>query len=246
MVKLLASDHPEEMRTLYETGMTHVFFPEFDQMMTTPQNNPYHCYSVGEHTIAALQNIRNDKVLRLTMLLHDVAKPVCRTKDEQGMHHFYGHAKKGAQMAKEILQRLKFDNDTIGKVTALITWHDHRPVLNETSIRRAIHRVGQEQYPALFTVERADTMAKSLYKREEALEYLVEYERIYQEIIEKGQCLTLKELAVNGKDLIRLGMKPGKELGETLEQLLSHVLDAPEDNTREALLKLLKIGRKSE
>ena len=149
-------------------------------------------------------------------------------------------------MAKEILRRLKFDNDTIGKVAALITWHDHRPALEERSVRRAIHRVGEEQYPALFEVERADTMAKSLYKREETLAYLVEYERMYQKVLEKKQCLSLKELAVDGKDLIGLGMKPGKELGEALERLLGHVLDFPEDNTREALLKLLKIERKSE
>ena len=246
LVKLLVSGHPEEMRTLYETGMTRVFLPEFDQMMATPQNSRHHCFHVGEHTIEALKNIRNDKVLRLTMLLHDVAKPVCRTRDAQGFDHFYGHPGEGARMAKEILRRLKFDNDTIGKVTALITWHDHRPALEERSVRRAIHRAGEAQYPALFEVERADTMAKSLYQREETLAYLAEYERMYQKILEKNQCLSLKELAVDGKDLIELGMKPGKELGEALEMLLGHVLDFPEDNTREALLKLLKIERKSE
>ncbi len=246
LVKLLVSDHPEEMYTLYETGMTRVFFPEFDEMMATPQNNPHHCYNVGEHTIAALKNIRNDKVLRLTMLLHDVAKPACWSRDGRGIDHFYKHPQKGSQMAKDILRRLKFDNDTVGKVAAFIRWHDHRPTLEEKSIRRAIHRVGKEQYPALFEVERADTMAKSLYHREEKLEYLAEYERIYQEIIEKKQCLTLKDLAVDGRDLMQLGMKPGKELGETLQRLLGHVLDFPEDNTREDLLKLLKIERKSE
>ncbi len=246
LVKLLVSDHPEEMYTLHETGMTRVFFPEFDEMMATPQNNPHHCYNVGEHTIAALKNIRNDKVLRLTMLLHDVAKPACWSRDGQGIDHFYKHPQKGSQMAKDILRRLKFDNDTVGKVAAFIRWHDHRPTLEEKSIRRAIHRVGKEQYPALFEVERADTMAKSLYHREEKLEYLAEYERIYQEIIEKKQCLTLKDLAVDGRDLMQLGMKPGKELGETLQRLLGHVLDFPEDNTREDLLKLLKIERKSE
>ena len=96
LVKLLISDHPEEMRTLYETGMTAVFLPEFDAMMDTPQNNRHHCYNVGEHTIAALQNIRPDKVLRLTMLFHDVAKPVCKSQDENGIYHFYGHPNLGA------------------------------------------------------------------------------------------------------------------------------------------------------
>lgn len=238
LVKLLVSSHPEEFRTLYETGMTRVFLPEFDAMMATPQNNQHHCYNVGDHTIAALGYVRPDKVLRLTMLLHDVAKPVCQTADEEGIFHFYGHPEQGAQMAKEILQRLKFDNDTIGKVTALVRWHDHRPKLEEAFVRRAIHRVGPKQYPALFEVKYADTMAKNQYKREEKLAYLAEYQRIYREIIEKKQCLGLKDLAVNGKDFIRLGMEPGKELGNTLERLLDHVLEFPEDNTKEVLLGL--------
>lgn len=246
LVKLLVSDHPEKMRTLYETGITRVILPEFDAMMTTPQNNLHHCYNVGEHTIEALKNIRKDKVLRLTMLLHDVAKPVCKSVDEAGIYHFHGHPQKGAEMAKEILQRLKFDNDTISEVTALITWHDHRPLLEETNIRHAVHKIGAEHLPALFEVKRADTLAKNQYKRQEKLDYLAEYQRIYWDIMEKNQCLTLKDLAVKGKDLIELGMKPGRELGEVLDGMLQHVLNAPEDNTREKLLELLKTDRKSE
>ena len=246
LVKLLVSSHPEELRTVYQTGMSKVFLPEFDRMMETPQNNQHHCYNVGEHTIAALQNIRSDKALRLTMLLHDVAKPICKVQDNKGIYHFYGHPEKGAKMARAILQRLKFDNDTIAKVTALVAWHDHRPVLNEASVRRAIHRVGIAQYPALFEVKYADTMAKNQYKRKEKLEYLAGYQQIYQEILKKNQCLSLKGLAVNGNDLIGLGMEPGKGLGDTLGRLLDHVLEFPEDNTREKLLNLLKTERKPE
>ncbi|MCI8484449.1 MAG: HD domain-containing protein [Lachnospiraceae bacterium] len=245
LVKLLVSDHPEEMRTVYETGMSGVFFPEFDAMMNTPQNNRHHCYNVGEHTIAALENIRKDKVLRLTMLLHDVAKPLCKTEDEEGIFHFYGHPEKGSKMAKEILQRWKFDNDTITKVTALVKWHDDRPLLEKPAVRRAIHRIGEEQYPALFEVKRADTLAKNIYKREEKLSYLAAYQQIYQEILDQKQCLNLKDLAINGRDLIQLGMKPGKEVGAVLEEALSHVLEYPEDNKKEFLLDFVKNSRKN-
>lgn len=131
-------------------------------------------------------------------------------------------------------------------MTALVAWHDHRPVLNEASVRRAIHRVGIAQYPALFEVKYADTMAKNQYKRKEKLEYLAGYQQIYQEILKKNQCLSLKGLAVNGNDLIGLGMEPGKGLGDTLGRLLDHVLEFPEDNTREKLLNLLKTERKPE
>lgn len=246
LVKLLVSEHPEEIRTVYETGMTRVFLPEFDDMMDTPQNNQHHCYNVGDHSIAAMQHVRADKVLRLTMLLHDVAKPVCKTADEKGIYHFHGHPEMGASMAEAILRRLKFDNDTIRKVTALIVWHDHRPALEETSVRRAIHLIGLEQYPALFEVKRADALAKNHYKREEKLASIRRYEEIYEEIMAKHQCLTLKELAITGRDLIALGMEPGKEIGDMLNYLLMHVLDCPEDNTREILQNLIKTKQKFE
>ena len=246
LVKLLVSSHPEEMRTVYETGMSRVFLPEFDDMMETPQNNRYHCYPVGEHAIVAMQNIRADKILRLTMLLHDVAKPVCKNVDKDGIYHFYGHAEAGAKMAKGILRRLKFDNHTITRVCALILWHDNMPALQEAPVRRAVHRVGLEQYPALFEVQRADTMAKSGYWRREKLDAIGAYEQIYREVMEKHQCLTVEGLAVDGRDLIALGMKPGREIGEMLQFLLEHVLEHPQDNVPEILKNLVKTKRKSE
>lgn len=236
LVKLLTSDHPEEMRTIYETGISKVIFPEFDCMMEEEQKNPHHCYTVGEHTIHALCNVPSDKILRLTMLLHDVAKPSCRTEDEAGIYHYYGHPKAGAEMAEKFFRRLKFDCDTMEKVCRLITWHDDNPPLEEAAIRRAVHRVGTEQYPALFAVKRADILAQSDYNRAEKLAYVDSYEKLYQDIMEKKQCLTLKELAVNGRDLMEAGVPPGKQIGETLNRLLELVLEDPDKNTKEYLL----------
>lgn len=237
LVKLLVSDHPEEMRTLYETGITRVVLPEFDAMMQTEQDNPHHKYTVGEHTIAALGNTPEEKVLRLAVLLHDVAKPACRTRGEDGRHHFYGHPQMGGRMAREILRRLKFDNDTIARVCRLVSGHDENPPLTEKSVRRAIVRIGLDAYPAIFAVKRADILAQSNYKRTEKLEYLKEYEGFYQRIIEQKQCLTLKELAVDGGDLIAAGMQPGPGLGKVLKGLLEIVLEDPGKNEKEYLLK---------
>lgn len=236
LVKLLTSAHPEEILTAYETGLTGIFLPEFDDMMHTKQNNPHHCYNVGLHTIESMKAVRADKVLRLTMLLHDVAKPACRTTDEEGVDHFYGHPDIGQEMARNILHRLKFDNDTVGSVGCLVRFHDDNPPLKENAVRRAISRHGLELYPNLFEVKLADTLAKSTYKREEKIEYLHNYQRMYEEIMEKQQCLTIKQLAVTGNDLIAAGMKPGKEIGEMLKHLLDIVLDNPEENTKEKLL----------
>lgn len=236
LLSLLLSDHPQEMRTLYQTGITGVILPEFDAMMHTEQNNPHHIYTVGEHTIKALGYIEADKVLRLTMLLHDVAKPVCRTADENGIHHFHGHPKCGSEMARKILRRLKFDNDTITRVCRLVAGHDDNPPLTEKSIRRAMVRIGIDAYPEIFAVKRADILAQSEFGRTQKLEYLKQYEAYYHRIKAAGQCLTLKELAVNGSDLIALGIPQGQELGQALKALLEIVLEDPSKNTKDYLL----------
>lgn len=237
LVKLLTSPHPEEMRTVYETGMADVILPEFSRMMRTPQHNPHHCGSVGEHTIRSLSEVPQDKVLRLTMLFHDVAKPDCVTQDENGVDHFHGHPKLGAEMTGQILRRLKFDNDTITRVKALVRAHDDRPLpLTERNVRRAIYRNGEAQYPDLFAVKRADILAQSDYYKKEKLEYLDEYEQIYHVIREREECLSLKDLAVTGSDLIEAGMAPGPEIGRVLNLMLQEVLDEPELNRKEILL----------
>lgn len=238
LVKLLTSDHPQMMRDLYELGLTAVFMPEFDVMMQTPQHNKHHMYSVGEHTLHTLEHVRADKILRLTMLLHDVAKPVCVTTDENGQNHFKGHPAEGAEMARLILRRLKFDNDTTKRVCLLVRYHDDRPTVTPRNVRRAISRIGVENMEALFAVKRADTLAQSMYERQKKLAYIDAYEETYRKIIKEGQCVQKKDLAINGRDLIAQGMHTGKEMGEVLQSLYERVLDDPQLNKKETLLAL--------
>ena len=139
-------------------------------------------------------------------------------------------------MAHAIFRRLKFDCDTMDRECRLITWHDDNPPLDEASVRKAVHRAGIEQYPALFLVKRADILAKSKAGQKEKLAYVDAYERMYEEIRRRGDCLTLKELAVSGKDLIGAGIKPGKQIGEILNTLLALVLEDPQKNTKEYLM----------
>ena len=153
LVKLVTSEHPDEMRTVYELGLTKIFMPEFDTMMETKQLNKHHMYTVGEHSIQSMLNIRADKVLRLTMLLHDVGKPQCRSTGEDGQEHYYNHPKVGADISKDILKRLKFDNDTIDRCYKLILYHDDRPAMTQRSIRKSISKIGLQQYPSLFEVK---------------------------------------------------------------------------------------------
>ena len=239
LVKLVTSDHPEEMKTIYDTGIAAVILPEFCTMMETEQHNPHHIYTVGVHTIRSMQEIRADRVLRLTMLFHDVAKPVCRTEDENGIHHFHGHPEVGAEMARKILRRLKFDNDTISKVSRLIKYHDDRPMPEMRSVRRAVNRIGEDLFPMYLEVQEADMLAQSEYRREEKSARLKGVAECYHKVVEENQCVSLKTLAVTGRDLIQAGYKPGPELGEVLKEMLEHVLEEPSDNTKEKLMEFI-------
>lgn len=240
MVKLLISDRPQLWETVYETGITKIIMPEIDRMMETEQNNPHHIGTVGEHTLLALTKVEKNKVLRLTMLLHDLGKYETRTTDEQGTDHFYGHGKAGEELAKKILRRLKFDNDTIRQVTKLVLWHDYRVTPERKAVRRAVNKVGEDLFPLLLKIQRADYQAQSEYRREEKMQRLSQVEEIYNEILENKECVSLKTLAVTGRDLIHEGMKPGPQLGATLQQLLEAVLEQPEMNEKEKLLEYWK------
>lgn len=239
LLKLLVSPHPDYLRLAYEAGITAQFLPEFDAAMKTEQNTPHHCYTVGEHTLQSLLFVRADKVLRLTMLLHDLGKPVVKKTDENGRDHFKLHGAESERLAKTILRRLKFDNDTIGKVCRLVRWHDYRPKPEMKEVREAIYRIGEDLFPLYLEVQRADVLAQSRYRREEKLSRLAAVGECYREICEKGQCVSLKTLAVTGKDLIVAGIAPGPHLGELLEKLLQRVLEEPELNHKEALLTLV-------
>lgn len=235
LVKLLTSENPQEVRAIYETGISKVILPEWDAMMETPQNNPHHCYSVGEHTIETLKYTGADKVLRLSAFLHDIAKPCNRTTDDNGIDHFYGHPEAGAVKAKEVLRRLKFDNATIDAVRALVWGHDVNPVLTDKSVRRAVRKIGISCYPMIFELKRADILAQSEYERTEKMEALAQYEKLYREIMDRQDCLSLKDLAVNGKDLMELGVQQGKDIGRILNALLDIVVEDPQKNTKEYL-----------
>ena len=238
LVKLLVSPHPEVFRTVWETGISAVILPEFDRCMETEQNNPHHCWSVGEHTLHALPFVEAQKTLRLAVLLHDIGKPLTRTTDAEGIDHFYGHAEKGAELAGRIMRRLKFDNDTRKRVVKLVQTHDDLQTgTTQRSVRRAVHRIGAEVFPDYLKVRRADIMAQNPEVREEKLGKLAEVEAVYQRILEEQNCLSLKDLAVTGKDLIEVGIEPGPELGRILNELLELVIEHPEYNTKEYLLE---------
>ncbi|MDD2972366.1 MAG: CCA tRNA nucleotidyltransferase [Lachnospiraceae bacterium] len=240
LVKLITSDHPFWLKDAYTSGVTKVILPELDEMMETVQHNPHHQYTVGEHVLHSLEYVEKDKVLRLAMLLHDVGKPSRKTTDDNGVDHFYHHAAAGEEIAKKILRRLKFDNDTIYKVTKIVYFHDYKVELTPRGVRRAMAKIGEDIFPYLFPVKRADVLAQSMYQRQEKLDDLAKLQQLYEKECKAGSCVSLKTLAVTGRDLIDAGFQPGPELGGILQDLLKIVIDDPACNTRETLLRQAK------
>lgn len=251
LTKLLVSDHPDRLRLIYELGISKVILPEFDKMMVTEQKNIHHAYSVGEHTIRTVMAVAGSisenrfssherVILRWTMLLHDIEKPTTITLGKDGQNHFYGHQEKGAVTAKRILKDLKFDNDTLDAVVHLVRWHDYRFTLSPKGIRKAAAKIGKDCMRLLFEVNYADTSGKNPKRNAEKFKQLEEAKRLYGEMIEKNECVSLKELKISGKDLIAAGFKPGRKMGLILNRLLNAVLEDPSLNDKEVLLNLAK------
>jgi len=248
--KLLTSNHPGRLLTAYECDITEVVLPEFDAMCETPQNHPAHYTNVGLHTLDTTKYVKRMseyagetgftveqfRQLRLAALLHDVGKPVCHSTDEKGRSHFYGHGEKGAEIAKKILRRLKADNATIDTVCRLIKWHDYKLMPEDAPLRRAMNKIGEELFPLLFELRRGDLVAHAEPHRTEGPERLRKVWQVFLDIKRREECTSLKDLAVNGSDLIGAGFAPGKELGELLEHLLMQVIENPQMNTKETLL----------
>lgn len=240
LVKLATSPHPDYLRIAYELGITAQVLPEFDLCMETPQRHKHHCYNVGEHILHSMLGVQPDKVLRLGMLFHDIGKPQTLTVDPDGTTHNKKHPFEGEKITRKAMRRLKFDNDTIDQVTKLVLYHDYDIAPTQAGVRRAMNRMGENIFAMIFTVRRADISAQSDYMREEKLAKVAYIEKLYQEILTRRDAVTLKDLAVSGSDLIAEGMQPGREIGETLAALLDKVLEDPDLNTREILLKLSK------
>ena len=244
--KLLVSDHPEVLIDAYKLGVTEIVLPEFDIMMETPQSNPHHKYNVGMHTIEGLKQIEADHILRWTMLLHDVGKPEARVEGKE-KDHFKMHPVIGEKIAEKVLRRLKFDNQTLRQVKTLVLWHDRRfggvKEINIRTVRRWVSEIGPEMFEKLMKIQKADISAQSDYQREEKEAILSGTKQLFAKILEEQNCLSVKQLAVGGTDLIEAGVPQGKEVGEMLHWLLDQVLEKPSLNTKETLMGLVKEKR---
>lgn len=235
--EILLSDKPESIMLLVELGITSHIFSELDNMLKTPQNNINHFTDVLSHSIIAMKYVPANPILRWTMLLHDVGKPDTRATDTDNVDHFKTHAILGEKLSRDILTRLKFDNNTIRTVSRLIRYHDYRLNADEKMVRK-LYSIIPNDMELMFIVQRADLMAHSNYHLEERLQELEGAYEIYLKIVKNKDPIRICDLCINGNDLLSMGIK-GARIGEILKALLNRVLDEPALNTGEKLIKIV-------
>lgn len=224
-----------------------LFIPEIKDMFGFQQNNPYHICDVWNHIVHAVQAYEcdcesdlksRDLITSLAVFFHDIGKPHCYQDGEDGIRHFKGHGRVSADMTDKIMKRLRFDNNTRERVVQLVYYHDATFEVGEKYIKRWLNKIGEEQFRRLLNVRRADIKAQAYINQETRLQKIDNIEYILEEVLQDDECFSLKDLAVNGKDLITIGYKPGKEIGEVLNNLLDSVISGEYINEKEKLLEI--------
>lgn len=233
---------PDAERILLENPeVVRQIIPEMTPTIGFDQHTPYHCYDVYTHSVKAMGQVPPRRVMRLAALLHDIAKPMTFTPDEQGVGHFPDHPKLGGEMADRALRRMKLDNSTREQVVTLITRHGMRLPAEEKVVRRWLSRLGPELFFELMTLDRGDNSAK----RPDMVrppQHWFDLDRMARQVLAQSDCLSLKDLAVNGQDALAAGLR-GPEIGAALNRLLEDVVEGRRPNCREQLLQALQPDR---
>lgn len=242
LVKLLKGKY--RCQVLYDCReLLFEIIPELRGMDNYNQNNINHIYDLYTHTIQTIRSLSYsvcgcdvyDVVISLASLLHDVGKLATQSLDASGQSHYYNHANVGAEIAEKILMRLKFPSIIIKQVCELIKYHD-TDIVNKTSVKRLVNKIGPEQINRLITLKYADAQAQSDYKKDIKMQKINMIIAWKSEIDSEGSAITLKKLAINGSDLINIGIKPGESMGDILNRLLELVLSEQLANSKECLL----------
>ena len=239
--KILLGENAEEVLLNYEKIFEEII-PEFSLMYGFEQHNEHHIYDVYTHCVKAVSSSKKDLIIRLTLMFHDIGKPKVFSLDEQNHGHFYNHAVESKKIARDILNRLKYDNNTKKQVLTLIEYHDVVLNAEEKCVKRWLNRLGEDLFDKLIEVQRGDNFAQHPKHRERQLK-LDQIVTIKNKIIEEKNCFSLKQLAINGKDLIALGMN-GRAVGQTLNKILNLVLNGEIENDKTKIIEYIKSNKK--
>lgn len=235
--RLLCGDLAAQVLDEY-SDVVAVILPELAPMFGFLQHNPHHDRDVWQHTLAVLAHTPRDAALRWAALLHDAGKPACFSTDQDGVGHFYGHAKESAALADAILTRLRFDHAAKARIVTLVRYHDAPIPPDERRIKRLLAKHGADTVRDLLLLQRADTCGQPPALRTRLAEY-DRAEAVLDDILRREDCFSLRTLAIRGDDLLALGLR-GRAVGEALDACLHAVIDATVPNERGALLAYVK------
>ncbi|MDK2936575.1 MAG: hypothetical protein PWP62_1583 [Eubacteriaceae bacterium] len=218
-----------------------VVIPELLPLKNFDQKNPHHCYDLLNHTAVSVAAAAQISELKWVMLFHDLGKPACAKVDQDGTGHFYGHSRVSEEIARKRLNALRLPKEKIRKICLLIKYHDAIIEKDQRLVKRWLNRLGEESFRQLLAVKRADCMAQdaSCHYR---LEEIDEIEKMIDQLIAEQACFSLKDLALDGNDLIAVGIEKGPAVGKALKMLLKAVMEEGLVNEKESLLKFLKEG----
>ncbi len=242
LVKILLSRRPSVgFNLMVRAGLLAQFLPELLEGYRKRQNAS-HRYTIYKHIMETLDQVEPDPVLRLTALLHDIAKPRARRKIG-GQFRFLGHEEESAKLGREIMERLKFSHEMMGKVANLITHHmsmvGYDSTWSDGAVRRLVRRVGSENMDRLLAFREADILAHGI--SDEKMGQFLELKERIETLRRKGLAENSEDLAIDGHEVMEiLGLPEGPEVGRILDQLVDSVTDHPELNTKEELIALLK------
>ena len=234
--KLICGQNCVEVLMEYSDVITTII-PEFQKCIGFEQHSPYHKYTVWEHIVRAtglapVSNLR----LRRVLFFHDIAKPVCAKFDDTGRGHFKNHAGAGADMTYDIMKHLRYDNESIAHTVTLIRHHSDK-IFNRQDAKKMMSHIGDELFFELMELKKCDNSAKNDFVLEKN-QLFDEIIRAGHEIVENNECRSLKNLAVNGNDLLKIGLS-GTDIGKTLNHLLDMVIDEKLSNDKNILLNYL-------
>lgn len=240
--KILLSRKPSEgIVLLYSTELLEYTIPELKPCVGFNQHNINHDKDVFGHILSVLDNTEPKLELRLAALFHDIGKPNTFTIDENGTGHFYGHHKESAKICREVMTRLKYSNKEIEYISELVYYHMTRyEKLRTPSVKKFINKVGVDKLDDLFKLFIADRLGSNPpYEFDDIYKLKFECERVLSE----KQPLSVKDLDINGYDLMKIGIPQGKQIGVMLNLLLEKVLENPELNQKDILLEIVKNNR---
>lgn len=210
-----------------------VVLPEIAPMIGCAQRNPYHRYDVWEHSVRAVEQVPPVPALRWAMLLHDSGKPACKTIDEKGIGHFYGHPAVSRVLAQQVLARLRFSGEQTERILLLVEQHDRPLGDTDKLVRRRLCQIGEARFRDLLAIKKADAVGQETHP--ENIAQLQLTEKQLNDTLAADACFSLRQLAVDGKDMLGLGLK-GPVVGAMLQQLLDAVIEEQAENKWDALL----------